>query len=373
LPLFDPRPKDRRADLFDRDRELSTLESALRRCEPLTLVLGPRRCGKTSVLQVALNECGAPRILVDCRVFEERVAVRYSDILRVLERGLNELAKPFERVLEFLKRVRGVRVLGTGIEFESYSQRRVSLAEVFEALDRWGEEEGRCVVVAFDESQELSKLRGASLLPVVAHVYDYARHVALVFTGSMMGMVYRFLRLDDPSSPLYGRARIEVRLEPFDRSTSLMFLETGFREHGVEPPRDVLEYAVDRLGGVPGWLTLFGYTSIVRGSVDRGVVEEVLEQASSIVIEELRHFLEPRYQAARRYIAILRAVAQGFNTWSRIKRFLEVEEGRPISDSDLYNLLKNLVDASILRKEGSEYRFYDPVLAHAVATKRIAL
>ncbi len=373
MPLFDPRPKVRRADLYDRDRELEALSSAIARCDPLVLLVGPRRCGKTSLLQVALNELGVPSIVVDCRAFEERTVIRFADLLRVLERKLSEFAKPFGRVFDFLRRVRGVKVFGLELAFESYSPKRVSLAEVLEALNEWAEEEGKCLVIAFDEAQELSKLRGASLLPVIAYAYDHLRNLTLVFTGSMMGMLHRFLKLSDPQSPLYGRPYAEVRLEPFTKEQSMDFLAKGFREHGIEPPTQPLLYAVERLDGVPGWLTLFGYTAVTRRRVDHELVDEVVEIASGIVLEELKHFLEARYQAAKRYVTILRAIAQGFDTWSRIKTFLEVSEGSRISDSDFYLLLRNLLDASIIRKEGDRYAIADPVLAHAILKKGVKL
>ena len=366
MPLFDPRPKTRREDLYDRDRELEALQRAIAECQPLVVLVGPRRCGKTSLLQVALSSSSVPSIVIDCRVFEGRTSVRYADLLRVLENSINEVAKPFAKLLDFLKRVKGIRVLGTGIEFESYSPRRVSLSDVLKAVNDWGEEEGKCVVIAFDEAQELSKLRGTSILPVVAHAYDYLRNLCLIFTGSMVGMLYRFLKLDNPSSPLYGRSFVRIELGPFTKEESRDFLYRGFREYGFEPPSDVIEYAVEKLGGIPGWLTLFGYTAVTRGRVDRATVDEVLDIASSIALEELKHFLELRYQAAKRYVTILKAIAQGFNTWSKIKRFLEIEEGARISDSDLYLLLKNLIDASIIRKSDNEYIIQDPVLKHAI-------
>jgi len=369
LPLFDPRPKTRREDLYDRDRELEALQRAIAACQPLVVLVGPRRCGKTSLLQVALSSSSVPSIVIDCRVFEGRTSVRYADLLRVLENSINEVAKPFAKLLDFLKRVKGIRVLGTGIEFESYSPRRVSLSDVLKAVNDWGEEEGKCVVIAFDEAQELSKLRGTSILPVVAHAYDYLRNLCLIFTGSMVGMLYRFLKLDNPSSPLYGRSFVRIELGPFTKEESRDFLHRGFREYGLEPPSDVIEYAVEKLGGIPGWLTLFGYTAVTRGRVDRAIVDEVLDIASSIALEELKHFLELRYQAAKRYVAILKAIAQGFNTWSKIKRFLEIEEGARISDSDLYLLLKNLIDASIIRKTNNEYIIHDPALKYAILKK----
>jgi hypothetical protein len=52
--LFDPRPKARGEDLYDFDAELGKLLRALG--EPVVLVSGLRRTGKTSLVLTALNE-----------------------------------------------------------------------------------------------------------------------------------------------------------------------------------------------------------------------------------------------------------------------------------------------------------------------------
>jgi AAA+ ATPase superfamily predicted ATPase len=48
---FDERPKERPEDLYDREEELRQLLTALKERRSLILVLGPRRSGKTSLLQ----------------------------------------------------------------------------------------------------------------------------------------------------------------------------------------------------------------------------------------------------------------------------------------------------------------------------------
>ncbi len=51
--LFDPRPKRRIDELFDRREEFEALLST---SEPLTLLLGIRRVDKSSLLRATLNE-----------------------------------------------------------------------------------------------------------------------------------------------------------------------------------------------------------------------------------------------------------------------------------------------------------------------------
>ncbi|MGC9105445.1 MAG: hypothetical protein ACP5HQ_03360 [Thermoprotei archaeon] len=50
--FFDPAPKDRREDFFDREEELERLKSL---SSPITLVLGLRRTGKSSLIRIALR------------------------------------------------------------------------------------------------------------------------------------------------------------------------------------------------------------------------------------------------------------------------------------------------------------------------------
>jgi AAA+ ATPase superfamily predicted ATPase len=69
--LFDPRPKEFRSELFDREKELKELESYVKSGSPLILCLGVRRIGKTSLLKVFLNEHGYPHVYINARKLSE--------------------------------------------------------------------------------------------------------------------------------------------------------------------------------------------------------------------------------------------------------------------------------------------------------------
>ncbi|WP_366940168.1 hypothetical protein [Thermococcus sp.] len=57
---FDERPKSRREDLYDRERELEEMLASIESRKPLIVLKGIRRLGKTSLLQVALSEAKVP-------------------------------------------------------------------------------------------------------------------------------------------------------------------------------------------------------------------------------------------------------------------------------------------------------------------------
>jgi len=63
---FDPLPKRNKSDLFDREGELAQFSNALT-YSSLIVILGLRRTGKTSFMNVALSESKHPHIILDMR------------------------------------------------------------------------------------------------------------------------------------------------------------------------------------------------------------------------------------------------------------------------------------------------------------------
>jgi AAA+ ATPase superfamily predicted ATPase len=66
--IFDPVPKESRRYFFNKEEEIEKIKFL---SSPITLVLGFRRTGKSSVIRKALNELSLPYIYIDLRKFKE--------------------------------------------------------------------------------------------------------------------------------------------------------------------------------------------------------------------------------------------------------------------------------------------------------------
>jgi len=355
--LFDPRPKTSRRDLFDFERELERLTGLL--SEPMVVVSGLRRTGKTSLVLTALNEVEKPYVYVDLR--EGFASTR--ELYKLLSRSVSDFLKrsskwrgAAELLQRLLSRVRGVSILGLEVSIAWAPRERPLIAELFSALDELGERLGERVVVVFDEFQRSRGSVGVTLHSAIAHSYDFHGNLTFVLTGSEMGVLYGIL--GDAGNPIYGRAYVEVRTRKLSRDESLSFLEAGFAEAGVDVDRGELERVVDELDGIIGWLTYYGYLRL-KGS--RGL-EEVVAKAVEVAKGELESFLATRF--SRRYRLILRLLAQGVTEWGSLKRRLEAVEGREVSDRALYEVLQQLKKHSIIDEEN---RFTDPIVRRAAA------
>jgi len=372
MSYFDLHPKNRREDLYDREEELSSLIGFVDKGSPLILVLGLRRSGKTSLLLTALNELRRPSMIIDLRKLYAKRNATALDLTRILEEGINNFLRDFKglrgRLLELLGRVKGVEVAGLTLEFNRVVK-GPDLAELLTLLDEAATGRGEKVILAFDEAQELRKVAGFRFDALLAHIYDYLRNLTVVLTGSQIGLLYRFLRVEDPGAPLYGRAISTVTLRNFTREESMEFLRKGFIQHGFPVEEDYIEEAVSRLDGVAGWLTMLGYRTVEAGSAKGEVIEAVLREASALALEELNHFLALRPMAEKRYKTVLKATASlGEASWSDLKRALQASEGRRINDRNFTAIIKSLLETGFLTREESSYRIPDPILRRALRT-----
>jgi len=353
--LFDPRPKMSRSDLYDFEEELSVLTRYLG--EPLVVVSGLRRTGKTSLVLTSLNECGRPYVFVDLR---EGFA-SWRELYVLLSRSFSEFivrASGWGRIrdvfLRLISRLRGVSVLGLEISVNWLPEKRPLLSELFSILDEVGERVGERVMIVFDEFQRSRGPVGVALHSAISHSYDFHRNLSFILTGSEMGVFYGILK--NPENPLYGRAYLEVRTRKLSREESLDFLRRGFAEAGMKIEENEIEKAVEELDGIIGWLTYYGYLKVSG----RGNFESVVNEAIELAKNELESFLASR--VSRRYRVIMKLLAEDVREWGRLKKALENAEGTELSDRVLYEILQNLRNHSIIDNENN---FTDPVVRRA--------
>jgi len=108
--LFSVRPKERREELYDFEKELEELKKGVREC-PLTVLVGMRRTGKTSLLKVALSELGNPYVHLDTRSSANST---YRDFMNIVRESLEGFVRRYaplrRRVAEVLRDVRGLSI-----------------------------------------------------------------------------------------------------------------------------------------------------------------------------------------------------------------------------------------------------------------------
>ncbi len=349
--------KSRREDFYNMEVELDTLMSELRSpISRMVVVKGIRRTGKSSLVRVALSELDLPYILIDLRLSG---SISPEDIYSYLSDELGRLLERKKGVKKFLSKIKEVEIAGLRIEISRKSLSTVG--KLVSALNEWAESEGTYLVMAFDEAQDLRLIRGFPGL--LAHIYDYEERIKLLLAGSEVGLLDRLLGRENPSSPLFGRAYAEIRLRKFPRERSLEFLVKGFEQVGMSPPQRELEEAVDRLDGIVGWLTYYGYHRMRMRHED--ALDRTINEGASLAAQELENFLSIRGVARKRYVEVLKILTTP-SRWSDVKRGLAMTLGTKISDKQITTYLRELVEYGFVEKRDGLYEMADPLLVEAV-------
>lgn len=319
--------------------------------------------GKTSLLKSFLNSLDIPYIYLDLRILEDSGYSR-AQLYRLLSDAVSNCTSKWKKMLECFRGVKGVSISGFSVEFD-WREQALTITTLLNRLNDYAlnRTDRGFIVASFDEAQLLRFLAGGKgrmdFRSIMAYAYDNLRGLRFILTGSEVGLLLHFLGLDDASSPLYGRYTSIVRVERFSKDRSIEFLSSGFREVNMNVSDDILEAIVEKVDGIPGWLTYFGYMCLESGGVSKEAIKAVTEKALGLVEKEL----EKLFKRSVLYKHVLKAISIGETSWSGVKRAVEAWIGRRLTNAEITRSLNNLINLSILERTGDEYRIADPLVA----------
>jgi hypothetical protein len=361
---FSLEPKTKKEDLYDREKELSGLEKEITHGR-IVLLTGIRRIGKTSLLNVFLNEqkkSSTIFILSDCRTFTKQE--KFFDKNEFTNFLISEIKKTFKDNIfnKALKSISNIKFPWLEIDLKGKENMEIPLAQVLGDLNSVLGKSKKTLIIAIDEAQNmrLDGTGGIEILNLMAHAYDYLTNIKFILTGSEVGVLHDFLRLNDVKSPLFGRYLSEIKVERFSKEKSIDFLVEGLRQVNIPQDLTKIQEAVDTLDGLVGYLTLYGYTVWKNGNYNEAL-SETLENAQQIIESELKKL----FQKSENYKITLLAVAHRMDTFSKIQKYFELHSIE-INNRRLTSVLKSLVNYSYLEEQyedGSKrYVIPDPII-----------
>lgn len=356
MAIFDLNPKDSRADYYGQRDKIDEIVRLLEHHSWL-VVLGPRMVGKTSIIKVAVNDLSRDYHHVYLNLWGVKSA---SLFLEALAHGINESRSLYEKIKDVLKRTEEFSI---GPDSFSIKVKKEPMTKIWNILSAVGTLKHNTVVV-LDEVQELYPISG-QVLDLLANIFNTHKNIIFVFTGSMIGLVNSLLEPKKGESPMYGRPPAKVVIQSFNHAESIKFLKTGFKEYKISLEDSKIEEAVNDLGGIAGWLTMYGNFVAVRQLEHKRALLETKKQAFKIIKSELNHFLEGKDRVA--YIQALKACTVGA-TWSDIKTAISVKKRTPVNDRKIKDTIENLLDSMYIERDESDSRYtiIDPLVREAI-------
>ncbi len=354
---FDINPKTERKDFFGEDYALSNLKEYLQDDSThLIIIKGLRRTGKTSLLNVALNEINADSVKIDVRkgpYFEQKEFFPF-----LIEQIKQKIAPSFWE--KAISKISGVGISYKDLTLDFFFSKEENIHLLLHNLNQQLKKKNKFLVLAFDEIQLLKKIKFDYF---IASAFDNYEQIKFLLTGSEVGLLDKFMGRKDYQSPLYGRAYMEIELNRLKEEETKRFLETGFEQIRKSISFEEIKEVIGQLDGIIGWTTYYGWLRH-KGLAHEKALERVKEEGKVLVRRELEQFLSSR-RAMGKYLKLLKFLAKGENEWELIK-YAFLKEKIKVADSQLGLYLKELLDYGFIEKLAERYLISDPIMLKAV-------
>jgi AAA+ ATPase superfamily predicted ATPase len=275
---------------YNREKELEFLTSIKERSAEeaqMTVVVGRRRIGKTSLLKKAVeNEDTALYLFV----------TRKSEVL-ICE----EFKEEIERKLQ-------VKLFGSVTQFKDLFQYLMDLSAT------------RNFSLIIDEFQEFHTVN-PSVYSEMQNIWDSYKdrsRINLIFCGSIYSLMKNIF--ENSKEPLFARATERIHLKPFHVDTLKEILADNYPKY---KPEDLLAFYVFT-GGVAKYVELL----ISKKAFTLGKMLDEVFRENSLFIDEGRNVLIEEFgKDYATYFSILSLIASSKTSRSEIESILEVSIG----------------------------------------------
>lgn len=267
---------------YDREKELDILranwEQTLERGR-MTVLIGRRRIGKTTLMTRSAAEDGQPLLYLYVSKDNERV-----------------LTGKFQQAAE---QALGLQIFG----------RMESFAQFFEQLLRYGQESHFTLVL--DEFQNFLKVNPAipSHIQDIWDRYHEKSKVNMVACGSIYSMMHRIF--DNEDEPLYGRQDCRLNMLPFRISV----LKQILGDHNPKFTSEDLLCLYSLTGGVAKYVA---WLIDAKATTKAKMLKWVTQTGSPYLSEGTELIMSEFGKDYTNYLSILQLIASGMTTQSEI-------------------------------------------------------
>lgn len=351
---------------YDRDQIGRDLYRAITNGENV-LLYGPRRYGKSSLVARTIGQLRQNGHI--CLYFDmmkvndlEHFLKAYSSAVLALQ---SRASKSIDAAIRFFKGLRPKITVGDdgapALELDFSTPPTTKTLEDILSLPESLRDEGRNVVVVFDEFQEIGRI--SPVLPaerIFRSVIQRQEGVTYVFLGSRTHLIKRMFT--DSARPFYQSALVlEIGKPP--RGESVAFLDRQFRQCGIQPELTALEAAIDASENIPYYLQALAYEAfeIVDAEGRDRLLASDISSALGRAAGRMRGAFETETESLTlNQRTVLSALAQeptaSFDTAYRRRHDLPVY-------TSVLSALKVLVAKGIVEKDGKTHHVASPFLA----------
>ena len=350
----------------NRQDETNLLLNNIKNCKH-TLLMAPRRYGKSSLALHAISLSGFPAVEIDFYMARsEQVIERYilNGVIDLIGKALGPVDKLIASIKKSVKTLKPKLNIGNNnfsleLTAEINSDPATNVKEALLLLERLLSEQNKHAVLLLDEFQNVGVIaKGMGIEGAIRHVAQKTKHLMLIFSGSNRKLLQTMF--DDDMRPLYklcwklilNRISAEHYKKHLLKAAQLSW-KTSLPETSLEKIMTLTErhpYYINKLCD-----QLWTYCDRAFGlkEIDR-VWTQILEEEKSDVVKEIS-LLSMGQKNVLFYIA--KGSTQSLTSKESV---LSLQ----MTSSSIVAALHGLEEKDVIEKQISEYHIINPVLKY---------
>lgn len=336
-----------------------------------TVLISPRRYGKTSLAYRAIHECGLPFVKVDLYMTTD-----HKDIERALIKGINSIIsqvtgvtdKVLNSIKEYVKGIKPSLEMGLdGIKLKlepSPSQNAPeNICEALLILNALLEKKEQRAVLLIDEFQEVERVApNQGIEGALRHVAQETQKLAFIFSGSKRNLLKSMF--NDRNKPLY-RLCDEIALERIGEEDYKAFVNRFAQQKWGQALTDEdLEALVSTTERHP-----YYFNALLRNvfaAEERPTAARIQELWLDLAEKKRNDLLAETKSLTVTHRKLLIAIAQGKNRGLSSKEFLSESK---LAGSSVLRGLEDLLNEDFIEKRSDHYELVDPLLKTVLLTR----
>lgn len=347
----------------NREAETQQLQRNIQNCTH-TVLISPRRYGKTSLAYRAIKKSKLPNARTDLYM-----TTSAEDIEKAIIAGVNNLLSEISNNAEILLGlVKGyIKLLkpsfeasGSGFKFKLETTAKTTSAanicEALQVLEGVLRKKSMHGVLLIDEFQEVERIApDQGIEGAIRHVAQETKHFTIIFSGSHRHLLKSMF--NDKNKPLY-RLCDEISLERINKKEYLPFIEKFARERwDAELTNDVMQKIFDYSECHSYYLNAICEKLFAKETLPRAIDVDTIW--NHLILSKKKDILSEAKDLGITHKKLLVSIAHGMNHELTGHKFLSHAQ---LSGSSVIRALEYLEDYDFLEKREDKYYFIDPLL-----------
>ena len=332
-----------------------------------TLLISPRRYGKTSLVNYVVKDSNLPVgdadlfVAVDARHIEQRILAGIKMAMHTLYSSTEQLLRSLR---DYFQTINNQWIIGTqGISLvmtpgSKESDPATNIMEALLALEHLLSKKQKRGVIFLDEMQEIGVVaEGQGIEGAIRHVAQKSKYLVFIFSGSNRHLLSHMFY--DKARPLYklcDRINLE-RISQIDYTNHLNLLSK--KKWKTDLPSESIKKIFELTECHPYYMNTLCLRLWESNVKTTPTVTDIIKTWLDIAKEERLEIARELSSLSLGQKKILISIAAGFSTQLTGKAFLNRVN---MTGSSVSSLLQSLEQKDYVEKQDKEYVFIDPLV-----------